>query len=112
MHICLCIYPHRKAEVYDFVAYGSEYAGGFVFLLLQQLNYSAWDTSDQYAYIDMMFNHAGAVLGLVILKSSMIIMGIAGLIFFAVSGKKLEWRSGEYERPFHEMAGPCLAIRA
>ena len=40
-----------------------------------------------------------------ILEISMIIMGIAGLIFFAVSVKKLEWRSGEYERPFHEMAG-------
>ena len=80
--------------------------GGFLSsLLLQQLNYSAWDTSDPYAYIDMMFNHAGAVLGLVILEISMIIMGIAGLIFFAVSVKKLEWRSGEYERPFHEMAG-------
>ncbi len=78
--------------------------GGFLSsLLLQQLNYSAWDTSDPYAYIDMMFNHAGAVLGLVILEISMIIMGIAGLIFFAVSAKKLEWRSGEYERPFHEM---------
>ena len=80
--------------------------GGFLSsLLLQQLNYSAWDISDPYAYIDMMFNHAGAVLGLVILEISMIIMGIAGLIFFAVSVKKLEWRSGEYERPFHEMAG-------
>lgn len=51
--------------------------GGFLSsLLLQQLNYNAWDTSDPYAYIDMMFNHAGAVLGLVILEISMIIMAL------------------------------------
>ena len=88
-----------------FYAFGLGCIFAYVYIRTGKLNYSAWDTSDPYAYIDMMFNHAGAVLGLVILEISMIIMGIAGLIFFAVSVKKLEWRSGEYERPFHEMAG-------
>ena len=87
--------------------------GGFLSsLLLQQLNYSAWDTSDPYAYIDMMFNHAGAVLGLVILEISMIIMGIAGLIFFAVSVKN--WNGVPVSTKGHSMRWrePCLAIRA
>ncbi|WP_294902059.1 CPBP family intramembrane glutamic endopeptidase [uncultured Eubacterium sp.] len=80
--------------------------GGFLStLLLQQLNYSAWDTSNPYTYVDMMFNHVGAVLALVVLEVGMVIMGIAGLIFFLRSVKKLEWRSGEFEKPFREMAG-------
>lgn len=80
--------------------------GGFLStVLLQQLNYNAWDTSNPYTYVDMMFNHVGAVLALVVLEVGMIIMGIAGLIFFVLSVKKLEWRSGEYEKPFREMTG-------
>ncbi len=82
------------------------FLGGFLSsVLLDRMDYTAWASGDPYASIDLMFNHLGAILGLVVLEVCMIGMAIAGLIFLIKSVKKVELRSGERERPKNEMAG-------
>ena len=82
------------------------FLGGFLSsLLLDRMDYTSWASGDPYAGIDLMFNHLGAILGLVLLEVCMIGMAIAGLVLLIKSMKKVELRSGERELPRNEMAG-------
>ena len=80
------------------------FLGGFLSsLLLEQMDFSSWASGDPYAGIDLIFNHLGAILGLVLLEVCMIGMAIAGLVLLIKSAKKVELRSGEREMPRNEM---------
>ena len=80
------------------------FLGGFLSsLLLDRMDYASWAGGDPYAGIDLMFNHLGAILGLVVLEVCMIGMAIAGLVLLIKSAKKVELRSGEREMPRNGM---------
>ena len=60
------------------------FLGGFLSSwLLQKIDYASWLSQNPYDSIDLVFNHMGPLLA---------------------SVKKLEWRSGEYEKPTGKMA--------
>lgn len=81
------------------------FLGGFLSSwLLQKIDYASWLSQNPYDSIDLVFNHMGPLLALILLEIGMIGLAIAGLVFFIMSVKKLEWRSGEYEKPTGKMA--------
>ena len=69
------------------------------------MDYASWLSQNPYDSVDLIFNHAGPLLALILLELGMIGLAIAGLVFFIQSVKKLEWRTGEYEKPAGKMAG-------
>lgn len=86
------------------------FLGGFLSSwLLEKMDYTSWLSQNPYDSIDLLFNHIGPLVGLIFLEVGMIGLAIAGLVFFILSVKKLEWRTGEYERPAKEMAGIIFA---
>ena len=81
------------------------FLGGFLSSwLLQKIDYASWLSQNPYDSIDLVFNHMGPLLALILLEIGMIGLAIAGFVFFIMSVKKLEWRSGEYEKPTGKMA--------
>ena len=81
------------------------FLGGFLSsVLLKNMDYMSWASGNPYVVVDLMFNHMGAIAGLVFLEVCMISMAIAGFIFLLNSVKKMELRSGEREMPRNEMA--------
>lgn len=82
------------------------FLGGFLSSwLLEKMDYASWLSQNPYDSVDLIFNHAGPLLALILLELGMIGLAIAGLVFFIQSVKKLEWRTGEYEKPAGKMAG-------
>ncbi|MCD8323465.1 MAG: CPBP family intramembrane metalloprotease [Clostridiales bacterium] len=68
--------------------------------LLDRLDYEQWISGSSTEYmIAAVFSHLGALIGLGLLLLLLFGLGIAGLVFFIMSLRKIDLYSGEYEMP-------------